>query len=494
MTFAFDDKNKMFDVTPVENQFILEYLPGANGDHVKVYLYGLLHCYYPSDDMTIESMSHDLGMTVEEVKTAFRYWERNGFVRRISDRPPAWRYVNFKQRNSEFFIDPEYAAFSRELENAFEGKRIFHGSEMAAIYEWKEGSFRLPTEVILMLLSHMMRNRGKNFKISEAEKLAMKLADEDARTEEKAAEVLARDEAATEGMRKILQMMGKRYFPSSANMQLYVKWTRKWGFTQDAIETACSKMEKDDPNLAILDKILENTYNNSLKKADGDTLGKEAVEKASRDHENLVKVMKYLGRSGRVTDYQEKMYREMLQIYPQEIIEIGAEECGRKRKDPESLLKLLTSWKERGFTTKEQVETHIRMFRAKEEFLKQLRGRWNSRETDPGGRHMEMLGRWEDELGMSRELIMKAADYAADVQRPMAYMDALMTRYAEKGIRTAEEAEKDRREFSGQYKEIAKKAAEKSVPAQDYHQRDYSGAQEAAFERMMNLDSEGNHA
>ena len=107
---------------------------------------------------------------------------------------------------------------------------------------------------------------------------------------------------------------------------------------------------------------------------------------------------------------------------------------------------------------------------------------------------MEMLGRWEDELGMSRELIMKAADYAADVQRPMAYMDALMTRYAEKGIRTAEEAEKDRREFSGQYKEIAQKAAEKSVPAQDYHQRDYSGAQEAAFERMMNLDSEGNHA
>ena len=48
------------------------------------------------------------------------------------------------------------------------------------------------------------------------------------------------------------------------------------------------------------------------------------------------------------------------------------------------------------------------------------------------------------------EEVMKAADYAADVQRPMAYMDALMTRYAEKGIRRAEEAEKDRREFSGQ--------------------------------------------
>lgn len=494
MTFAFDDKYTMFDVTPVENQFILEHLPGARGDYVKVYLYGLMHCYHPSEELTPESMSHDLNIPVEEILAAFRYWERHGAVRRISDRPPVWQYVSFKEQTTSVTdIDPEYAAFCQALEDAFDGKRVFRGSEMAAIYEWKEGDLRLPTEVILMLLNYMTRCKGKNFKISDAEKKALVLAQEDARTEEKAAAVLARDEAENSGMREILQILGKRGLPSEPNMRLYVKWTRDWGFTQDGIKAACGKMEKDDPNLAILDKILENTYNNQ-KKADGDTLGKEAVEKASRDHENLVKVMKYLGRSGRVTDYQEKMYREMLQIYPQEIIEIGAEECGRKRKDPESLLKLLTSWKERGFTTKEQVETHIRMFRAKEDFLKQLRGRWNSRETDPGGRHMEMLGRWEDELGMSRELIMKAADYAADVQRPMAYMDALMTRYAEKGIRTAEEAEKDRREFSGQYKEIAQKAAEKSVPAQDYHQRDYSGAQEAAFERMMNLDSEGNHA
>ena len=42
MTFSFDDQFTMFDVTPVDNQFILEQLPGARGDYVKVYLYGLL--------------------------------------------------------------------------------------------------------------------------------------------------------------------------------------------------------------------------------------------------------------------------------------------------------------------------------------------------------------------------------------------------------------------------------------------------------------------
>ena len=495
MTFAFDEQFTMFDVTPVENQFILEQLPGAKGDYVKVYLYGLMHCYHPREDVTPESMSRELNIPVDDIMAAFRYWERHGAVRRISDHPPVWQYVSFKQRNTSTFdeVDPDYAAFSTELETAFEGKRIFRGSETAAIYEWKEGSMQLPTEVILMILSHMMRVRGKSFRIAEAEKLAMKLADENARTEEEAAEVLSRDEAATSGMRKILRLLGKRYTPSEANMKLYLKWTREWGFTQEAIEEACGQMQTSDPSLSMLDAILQKTYENRGA-GSGETLKQEDVRQSSARHENIKKVMKELGRTGAVTRYQEEIYGRMLRLYPQEIILLGAAECGRKRRDPESLLKLLQSWKDRGFTTKEQVENHIRSFRDKEDFLKTIRSRWSSREADAGGRHLEMLTRWEETLGMPRDVILKAADYASEARRPMAYMDALMTRYAEKGIRTAEEAEQDHREHAAQYREMAQKTTEKKLPAQNYSQRDYSGDQQAAIETMMNWNSEEDDA
>ncbi len=63
MTFSFDDQFTMFDVTPVENQFILEQLPGARGDYVKVYLYGLLYCYHPKEETSLDSMARDLDMT-----------------------------------------------------------------------------------------------------------------------------------------------------------------------------------------------------------------------------------------------------------------------------------------------------------------------------------------------------------------------------------------------------------------------------------------------
>ena len=242
MTFAFDEQFAMFDITPVENQFILEYLPGAKGDYVKVYLYGLLCCYHPKKEMDLSSMSRELGMTEDEILFAFRYWERKGVVRRVQDRPPAWQYINIKQKNliADEAPEPDYVQFCRELELCFEGVREFHGSEMAACYEWKE-ALGLPTEVILMLLRHMKNTRGKSFKIRDAEKVAMMLSDEKAFTIEDAEHVLARDEAMHSGFRKVLRKLGMRFNPSDANLQLYRKWTQEWHFTQEAIEDACDR-------------------------------------------------------------------------------------------------------------------------------------------------------------------------------------------------------------------------------------------------------------
>lgn len=487
MTFAFDDQFTMFDVTPVDNQFILEQLPGAKGDYVKVYLYGLMYCYHPKEEVNIDTISHDLSLTREEVMAAYRYWERHGAVRRISDHPPAWQYLNFRQRmiSPEETVDPDYADFNREVANSFEGVRDFRGSEIAAIYEWKE-SMQLPNEVILMILSHMLRTRGKSFRIADAEKLAMKLADENARTENEAAEALSRDEAAAAGMRRILRILGKRYMPSEAQTALYIKWTRDWGFTHAAIEEACGQTGTADPNLSLVDAILQKAY--EANRGNGEkTLRKEDVLKSADLHNQIKKVMREIGRTGTVTPYQEEMYARMSALYPQDIILIAAKECGRKRKDPESVLKLLESWKARGFASREEVEDHIRLFRDREAFIRQIRSRWSSHEQDSGEHSMEMLSRWEDQMGMSRELILKAADFSAEVRYPMAYMNTLLNRYAEKGIRTAEEAEIDRREYAEQYREAAKKSGKKEQPAaQQYIQRDYSGEQEAALERMMN--------
>jgi len=487
MTFAFDEQFAMFDITPVENQFILEYMPGARGEFVKVYLYGLLCCYHPKEEMDLGSMSRELGMTEEEILSAFRYWERRGILRRVSDRPPQWQYINIKQKElmgGDTPVDPDYVAFSRELENSFDGIRVFHGSETAACYEWKEGNMQLSTEVIVMLLKHMYRTRGKSFKIKDAEKVALRLAEENARTPDEAAEILSRDEAATAGFRKILRKLGKRYAPSDANMALYRKWTVEWMFTQEAVEFACDLMEKSDPSLSVLDAILENARTEAGSKRG--FLTAEDVEKAEERRKGLQRVMKEAGQFGAATPAQKKQYQEMLALYPQEIILIAARECARKGRHFDSILKLLQSWQERGFTQEEEIRAHIRAFHEKEAFLKGLKEKWSGRESEIGQKTLEMLERWEG-LGLSREMITLAADSAFEVKKPMAYMDKILGYWAENNIRTVEEAKRDRQKSGEAYQEMTRKSGGKAVGAQQYEQRDYSGEQDEALRRMISM-------
>ncbi|MBR3430284.1 MAG: DnaD domain protein [Clostridia bacterium] len=482
MTFTFDDQFAMFDITPVENQFVLEYLPAAKGEYVKVYLYGLMCCYHPKKEMDISSMSRELGLEEDEILAAFRYWERRGIVHRVSDHPPAWQYINIKQKSLTSDGDapnPEYVRFCREVENSFDGTRVFHGSELAACYEWKE-DLNFSTEVVLIILKYMARTRGKNFKIRDAEKTAIMLSDEKAFTVEDAEQVLSRDEAITAGFRKVLRKLGMRFNPSDANLKLYCKWIQEWHFSQEAIEDACDRTGTSTPSLALVDAILQQTY---LKKGNQagplEACDLEDVEKQRAD---LKQVLKEIGQYGAATPAQQRLYAQMATLYPQNIIMIAARECAAKQSSFESILKLLKSWKERGFDSEEQIRGHIDAFHEKEEYLKKLRMKWAGKDAEIGQKALQLLDKWENTLGFSREMISLAADLSFEARKPASYMDKLLTEWAAQGIRTPEDQEKSRKEQHSGGKE---KTNARGVAAQQYTQRDYAGEQEEAMQRMI---------
>ena len=74
-------------------------------------------------------MSHELDLPEEEILKAYRYWERRGLVRRISDDPPAWQYVNWKTRSLAAAqpADEAYEAFAEALFGLFDNDRRLHG-------------------------------------------------------------------------------------------------------------------------------------------------------------------------------------------------------------------------------------------------------------------------------------------------------------------------------------------------------------------------------
>ena len=483
MIFGFDDRFAMFDVTPVENQFILEYLPAASGDFVKVYLYGLARCYHPEEDMSLERMSRELGMEPESIRKAYGYWEKLGLVRRVSDQGPEWRYVNIKQRSlmtEGLGLEADYQAFSEALYDVFDNGRRLHGAEIATCYEWVE-DLKLPAEVVIMLLRHMATVKGKNFSIQSAGKVALQMAEEGVASMEDAEEFLSRDRQLYDGTKRVLKKLGQRGNPSEAQLALYSKWLREWHFTPEAIEAACDQTAAA-PNMKYLDGVLAGMRQES---GSGGPIGTRELEASAALGERLKKLLQIIG-IGRMTEENRKLLQRMEAEFDPDVIEIGARECARNGKTLQDLDKLLASWKKKGLYTRSDVEAYVAEFRSQNELLRQLREKWNGTEPRIGEASRKMVCRWEKELGFDRQTILKTAEFAYEAKAPMAYLDRMLSGFAEKGIRTPEAAEAEHLRFAEKKPDTGAKA--KSVAAQQYHQRTYDTKAETPEEILARLN------
>ena len=236
--FSFDNRFGMFDVTPVENMFLQEYMPSASGDFIKVYLYGLMQCYHPVESASLETMARELRMELQQVENAYAYWERMGLVRRVSDNPPAYAYINLKQIELSHSQDDDglyrYADFNNSLQALFGADRLLHPQDFQVVYGWLE-EYRLPEEVVLMLVSSLIRSRGKRFVFSKADAIARQWADQNIRTEADAEAWLRVSGERGDAIRQVYRKLGKRHAISEPDEKLYDKWTREWGFDQKTI-------------------------------------------------------------------------------------------------------------------------------------------------------------------------------------------------------------------------------------------------------------------
>ena len=64
--------------TAVSDLFIDEYVPSANGDFVKVYLYLLRLLTRKNSSLSISSLADTFNQTENDVMRALRYWDKSG--------------------------------------------------------------------------------------------------------------------------------------------------------------------------------------------------------------------------------------------------------------------------------------------------------------------------------------------------------------------------------------------------------------------------------
>ena len=479
----FDSQYAAYDVTAVANQFILEYMPSAKGEYVKVYLYGLMLCGHPQEDMTLARMAHELSLEEETVAAAFRHWEYAGLVERVQDDPPEYRYVHPVWRSflsGETRSDPVYQAFMEDLHAIFEGKRNLHGFEKRKAWEWVE-ELQLPPEVVLILVRHLVSSQGVSFRFGgkEPERLAQMLATEKARSVEDAMEVLGREKAVEDGAADVLRRFrSRRRVPTQDEAALSRKWVREWHFTPEAVLEACAETTKGSPTFAYLDAILAGIRERG---AAGDV---EALRGDLDENSQVREMLRALGSPNAVLNEGTRAaYQRMRRLYPHEIILLAARQCSTQHLGLDEVEAGLERWRQRGLQTEAEVQRFIEAFNAQGELLRSLGEVWGKR--IPGSqKNRELVDRWQNSLHLDREMILHCAAWASDAEKAMPYLDRLLSALQQQGVTTpaaadaAHEAWRQSRSGEG-------KTPGRTVSAQQYEQRDYSQEEPEAMPEWM---------
>lgn len=265
--------------TDVENIFINEYMPGAPGEYVKVYLYGLLYAQQ-KNTMSHRTLAKQLGLSSDEVVSAWTYWEEAGLVKKkfksepgpfnfdiefisirekmYSDVQPAGSEENQSPVNDLSKADVLLNKGLKELYDDVEELlgRLLSSDEQTVISDWiekDEASHDLVREAYRYCCE-----KGQT-SMRYITKVVLAWKDKGLLIKEDILEYISNLEERYGIYRKVLNSLGLRRNATSAEKKMIDSWIDDMGFNEQRILEACdTTLSAASPNLRYVNKVLAN--------------------------------------------------------------------------------------------------------------------------------------------------------------------------------------------------------------------------------------------
>ena len=297
------ERSPLADVTLISNLFLDEYMPHANGEYVKVYLY-ILRCSTRTDiSLSVCTIADALERTEADITRALKYWEQLGLLGLEFDKTGSSLIkIVIKDLRKDmpitFKLVPETTTVAAETESQATAsepeipeKRDFSTSELNKLtsdedimellyisqtYLGKTFSpaetntilyfydgLGFPVELIEYLIEYCVSNGHKSMRYIE--KVALNWAKENIDSVEAAK---ARVAAYNNNCYPVLQAFGLQgRNPASSERAFIVKWTDEYGFSMDMILDACNRTINTihQPSFQYADSILQRWLKNGIK-------------------------------------------------------------------------------------------------------------------------------------------------------------------------------------------------------------------------------------
>ncbi len=288
------------DATVIPNAFFDQYLPRANGEFLKIYLYLLRWLSHPDHALSLSGIADIFFMTENDVTRALKYWESEGLLHLSFDRDgsiagiclnPVTRSETISSLSSGIPAGTadvrsgisqtgvsETADPDPDSQTPHSMQELHHfsesddGAQLIFIIQQYLGRPLSPTDLntiyyfydelgfsrdlIEYLFEYCVSNGHTHMRYIE--KVALSWAEQHISTADEARTQSETHQKACFAVLKAFGLGGR--MPAAGEAEYINKWTRTYGFSIDLILEACRRtmMAVHTPSFEYTDKILSN--------------------------------------------------------------------------------------------------------------------------------------------------------------------------------------------------------------------------------------------
>lgn len=355
MICRFSSEATRRELTPVDNLFLTEFMPDADGTAVKVYLYGLMQCYH--DAFREQDVATALRLTPSAVQCAFVYWQSRGLVRIVCDEPLTVEYLLTEQPAVTTETPVKYRGFS-ESANALFAPRSLKPRELKLLYDCIE-LYGIDEAALLELLSHCISQKGKRVSLNYVESVAQSWSLDGIKTAQAAQNYLDAYRVRRHGAAEVLRRWNRRREPTEDEMQLYERWSGEWGFDQEAILSVCTQLTAvGSPTFDILNDRLRALFEQHRVSSEQVA---DALQAGESDREFARLVFARMGKIEPPTPTNIAQIGLFLheKALPRELILFAADNCLGADRPFGKLKAILSDWSERGVDSMEKAKAAL---------------------------------------------------------------------------------------------------------------------------------------
>ena len=426
--------------TAVDNIFINNYLPYADSNFVKVYLYGLYKCQDSnSRDNTIENFANELNLSQEDIEKAFEYWQEQGLVQILNVIPFEVRYLPISDvlNNTKKYNAKKYESFNAQAQEILCG-RMITPNEYREYYDIIE-RFHVEKEALLMIINYCVNIKGDNVGYAYITTIAKDWANQKITTAKQVEERLIEFENLRTGREYLLKLMGAKRLPNIEERTLYQKWVQE-GFDDEVLTYVAKKMKsKNKPSFQAMDILLDKYFAQKLFSTNEIELFEEEKSKASKIAKTITKNLGlyYENLEPVIENY---IFNWVNLGFSENMLEEISNYCFKTNvRTLEGMSKVLEKFHKLGILTENSLAEYFNEVLVVDKKIKTiLENIGLSRNVNQFDRDKYKI--WKEIWKMPDEIIDYACTLAVGKDQPMQYLAGILATLHDKNITTLEDA------------------------------------------------------